>query len=195
MTTAAELVHDDEDETLTVGRHFVVTAEGLEIIGEPTYRSCGIMWRKLHTARRGIQFAIGDAAKYIRERFGEKADQILSDVTGWTPETLRTYEWTSDKIPKSRRRMDVLEYAHHQAVARLAPPEQKKWLAKAADDDDERWTVARLKQAVKKSSDEPVKMWVLVVYCDSERKRNSLETEMTGRGLVCKVGEKRGGDR
>jgi hypothetical protein len=167
---------------------------GLDVIGMPTYQQCEVMWRKLHTVRRGLQFAIGDAAKYIRERFGEQADQILSDATGWAPETLRAYEWTAEKIPPSARRMDVLEYSHHQVVARLAPKERDRWLLRAAEDDDQPWTVARLRQAVRQSADQPVTRWVLVIYCDSARARDALETEMTGRGFMCRPGEKRGGD-
>lgn len=180
-----------EQELVSFTSHFRVTEVGLDIIGEPSYDECERLWKKLHKVRRGLQFAIGDAAKYIRGRFGEKADQILSDVTGWTPETLRTYEWTSESVAPANRRMDVLEYSHHQAVARLAPRDQKRWLTKAAEDETP-WSVARLKKAVKHDVDAPVSMWVLVVYCDSEAKRDRLEREMISNGHAVKTGERRG---
>lgn len=189
---------DSEFAEIGLGQYFRLTPNGLlvrEIRGRgPTFDDCHAMWLSLRTIEKGVQFAIGDAARYIRERFGEKADQILTAATGLTASSLRAYEWASEKVPQEVRRLDVLDYSHHQAVAALPPREQKKWLDEAAKGDAETgepWSVKRLKAAVKAGADVPVETWVLVVECESESKRDQLKIELEAKGYACHASEKR----
>ena len=163
------MIQPDQLLDVTLGKHFTITPQGLVVEGEPSYADCDGLWQALRTIDKALQFAIGDAAKYIRKRFGDKADQIISDVTGLSFDTVRVYEWTSDKVAPERRRMDVLDYSHHQAVAKLAPPEQTEWIARAAEGNGEKpWSVAQLKREIKQSSGATLVVYGVSVLCDDE---------------------------
>jgi len=175
-----------------LGEHFRVTEQGLTIIGRPSFNVFDALGETLRTLEHALQFTVGDFFREVEDRFGEQASQIL-DHTGWSESTLRAYRWTSTNVDKADRRMDVLKYAHHQAVAKLSPKEQRRWLGKAADGDGEKpWPVARLKAAIKAGGDQPVTTWVCVAFCDSEGQRDKLLSELESRGIRCKASEKRG---
>src|SRR5262245_9411684 len=116
---------------VTLGKHFRITASGLNVSGKPTFADCEHLWEGLRTLEKSIQFAIGDAMNYFRQAFGERADQIISDRTGWSHETLRSYEWAAEKVLPENRMMDRgLTFSHHYAVGALTPKEQRVWLDK-----------------------------------------------------------------
>lgn len=162
------------------GDHFRITASGLDVIGEPDFDTCHALWESLRSLERGIQFAIGDAAKYIREHFGEKADQIITAATGWSHETVRAYEWTAEKVPHNVRHMESLTYSHHQAVAKQPPREQAKWLGKASEGE---WSVAKLKSEMKHADATEVVYW-LVVKCKNEDDREKLQKRLESQGYT-----------
>lgn len=193
MTTPT--VIDAADFTpVILGDHFCITRSGLQISGKPSFDDCHELWESLRTLEHGLPFAIGDAAKYIRARFGERADQIISEATGVSFETIRAYEWAADKIPVERRQMDKLTYSHHQAVAKLPPKEQTKWLTKAAEGNGEKpWPVKQLKSALKAGSDTPV-AWVLVAIFDTEQQRDAVKNELELRSIICKTSERYSSD-
>lgn len=169
---------------VVIDDHFLITPQGLQVRGKPSYDDCDTFWRKLRSLEKGVQFAIGDAAKYFRQRFGDKADQILSEATGLSFETLRAYEWTADKVPPETRHMETLTYSHHQAVGKLPPVEQAKWLDKAAQGDgDKPWSVSALKAKLKAADATEVSYW-LVVRCKSEDDRTTLQKELESRGFT-----------
>ena len=194
MSAQAEVpVQQDEMVDVGLGDHFTITPQGLEVTGHPSFDACQALWNKLLTAEKVIQFAIGDAAKYIRERFGHDADQIISDRTGWTLETIRNYEWIADKVPKQVRRLDKLHFTHHQKVAAQPVRVQARLLNQAADSEERPWTVARLSQAVAAGGEDvPATRWFLVVTCASEAKRDALQKRLELDGYECKPTERRG---
>lgn len=167
-----------------VDEFFLITPQGLQVRGEPDFNQCELFWKQLRSMEKGIQFAIGDAAKYLRKRFGDKADQIISAATGWSHETVRAYEWTSDNVPAPVRQMDgPLTYSHHQAVGKLTPREQSKWLDKAAAGDGEKhWSVSKLKSAMKDEGAE-VSYW-LMVKCKNATDRDKLQKRLESEGYV-----------
>jgi len=168
-----------------VDEYFLITPQGLDVRGEPSFDECELFWKKLRSMEKGIQFAIGDAAKYLRQRFGEKADQIISAATGWSHETVRAYEWTADNVPPPMRQMEELTYSHHQAVGRskLSAAQKSKWLDKAAaGDGDKPWSVAKLKAAMKDEGAEP-SYW-LMVRCKSAADRDKLQKRLESEGYV-----------
>lgn len=189
-------------QTVSLGAHFDITPGGLFVKGRPSFEAFAGLGETLRTLDRSLQFVIGDFFSEVERRFGDesglppedrKASQIL-DHTNWSESTLRAYRWTADNVPKENRRMDVLTYSHHQAVAKLPPPVQKKWLTQAAQSDcaGKPWPVARLKAAIKANGDQPVMTWVCVAFCDSEGQRDNLLRELESRGIRCKASEKRG---
>jgi hypothetical protein len=185
---------DTQMTPVTLGRHFTITPAGLTVLGKPTFGECEQLWEALLTLEKSIQFSIGDAMKLFRELWGERAAQIISDRVGWTLETLRAYEWTAEKVAPENRVMDRLTYSHHQVVARLSPPEQKAWLAKASEpinDGGSPWTVGRLKTAIKAGADpEPSRFYVMVT-CVDEPARDALIQRLEREGYRCKSLERR----
>lgn len=169
--------------------YFEITPQGLNVIGNPTFEDCEELWEKLLTTEKAIQFVIGDAMRFFRARFGERADQIISDRTGWTFETLRNYEWVAKEVPAHVRRLDKLSFSHHQVVASCSPIEQQKWLNKAADD-EKPWPVKRLTEAIKTNTDANPTVWVVVAYCTSEVERDTLAAELESRNIKCKTSER-----
>lgn len=168
---------------VVVDEHFLITPQGLQVRGEPDFDACELLWKKLRSMEKGIQFAIGDAAKYLRQRFGERADQIISAATGWSHETVRTYEWTAEKVPQPVRHMEELTYSHHQAVGKLSPREQTKWLDKAAaGDGDKPWSVSKLKAAMKDEGAE-ASYW-LMVKCKNAADRDKLQRRLESEGYT-----------
>lgn len=166
-----------------VDEYFLITPQGLDVRGEPSFAACELFWKKLRSMEKGIQFAIGDAAKYLRQRFGDKADQIISAATGWSHETVRTYEWTADNVPLPVRHMEELTYSHHQAVGKLTPREQTKWLDKAAAGDGVKpWSVSKMKSAMKDEGAE-ASYW-LMVRCKSADDRDKLQKRLESEGYV-----------
>jgi hypothetical protein len=175
---------------VALGKYFKITNNGLDVSGKPSIDAFADLGEILRTLEHTLPLAIGDFFNEVEDRFGEMASQIL-DHTGWSEETLRAYRWTSKKVAKDVRRMDALKYSHHQAVAKLSPKEQKKWLNAAADVEDKPWSVSRLKAAIRNGEDPPISAWMLTVECDSEKKRNDLQKELEGRGLICHARERR----
>lgn len=166
-----------------VDEYFLITPQGLQVRGEPDFNQCELFWRQLRSIEKGIQFAIGDAAKYLRQRFGDKADQIISAATGWSHETVRAYEWTADNVLPPVRHMEELTYSHHQAVGKLPPREQSKWLDKAAAGNGEKpWSVSKLKAAMKDEGAE-ASYW-LMVKCKNAADRDKLQKRLESEGYT-----------
>ena len=194
MTSDLDAVQD-AIAAVGLSKHFEATAKGLVITGDPTFGECESLWETLLTFAKTFQFLIGDAMTFFRKRWGDKAEQIISERTGWSLETLRAYEWTAEKVSPDVRRLDVLSYSHHQAAAKLNPREQKQWLAKAAngDGDGKVWSVKRLTTAIHIGADPAITAWYLLVKMQTEDARTDLMRELEGRGYLCKATEKRGG--
>jgi len=168
-----------------VTKHFTLTPHGLIVRGEPDYSECTEGWKQLRSMEKGIQFGIGDMAKYLRERWGEKADQIITAATGWSHETVRAYEWAAEKVPMEVRHMEELTYSHHQAVAKLPPREQSKWLDKAAAGDGaEPWTVSKLKANLKSEGSGAEPSYWFMVRCKSDADRTKLQKRLESEGYT-----------
>ena len=183
-------------QSVGLGQYFDVTPKGLIVKGSPSFEACEALWETFLTVHQTIQMAMGDAAKFFTDRFGERASQILSARSGWSLETQRNYLWVAESVPAEVRRLDVLSFSHHQAVARLTPKEQKKWLTEAANEGGEKpWPVQRLKAAIKNGADSAVSSWFVLARAKDEESRDTLMRELEVRGYVCKATEKRGVNR
>lgn len=182
---------DSDLAPVVLGQHFQITAAGLSVVGEPSFETCQTLWSALRTLEKSLAFAIGDAIRYFEARWGERASQII-DVTGLSYETCRNYRWIAEKVSSENRMIDRgLSMAHHQLVARLQPPEQRRWLKRAASEDAEPWTVARLRAAIREGGDTAPTAWFAVVRCNSEDARDSLVKRLESEGFACKATERR----
>jgi hypothetical protein len=173
---------------------FDIEINGLHVIGQPAFESWEQGLKRLRIYERGAQFAVGDALLYGEDRYGEQAAQAVDPSLGWSPETLNVYRWVARSIPREIRRMDRIGIAHHMLVAKadLSPSKKKHWLDKASADGEERaWTLARLRDALKAGEDLPPSAFVVIVYCDSEAKRDKLRDKLEADGYETKTGERR----
>jgi hypothetical protein len=106
-----------------------------------------VMLGKLHEA---VRFAIGDAIREGEKLYGEKAYEAIEQMNLSVDARLE-YVRVASKVPRSVRRPD-LSWSHHRAVATLEPPEQKKWLRKASDEQMSHHT---LREELKLITDKP----------------------------------------
>lgn len=86
---------------------------------------------------------VGDALVYGEWNYGEKYRAVL-DHLELDYDRARDYAYVANNVPPAVRRPD-LSFYHHRAVAKLAPVEQERWLARAAG---EQWTVRQLRDAI-----------------------------------------------
>lgn len=78
-----------------------------------------------------VRFAIGDTIRLGEKLYGERCYQAL-EALNLSEKGRLEYVRVSEKVPRSVRRAD-LSWSHHRAVASLEPPEQKRWLKRAAE--------------------------------------------------------------
>jgi len=104
----------------------------------------------LKNVEGAVQFWIGDWLNYGEKVYGETYTQAL-EATDYTYKALSVMKWVCGKVlPESRS--EGLSFKHHEVIAKLEKPEQKKYLDMA---DAQKMTVSQLRQAVN-DSDEKV---------------------------------------
>jgi hypothetical protein len=128
---------------LTLGRHFTLTATGLDIRGAPSLTLWQRAGERLDRLSGSLMWWLGDWARYGEATFGSVAATTL-DATGYEYQTLANAKWVASRVAVSRRR-ETLSFGHHAEVAALAPAAQATWLARA---ERERWSVHALRAAL-----------------------------------------------
>lgn len=178
-------------ETVAIADGFAVSVNGLEIDGRPPFEAWAEAGRVLRIAERSAPFALGDFLLQVEAALGERASQIVDYGDGWSEATCANYRWIASRIPPVARRMDRLGIRHHQLVAALPIAKQREWLAKAANEDGEPWTVNRLKKALERGEDLPVSGWYVLVKTAGERAQAQLVVELEAKGYECKPVQRR----
>lgn len=175
---------------VTLGK-FEFTPSGVKVLGKPEIEEWAAALHVVSVLERGLAFCVGDLILYGEDAYGEAAAQYI-DARHWAPETVRNYVWISKQVPVRNRMIDRgLSMAHHQLVAALEAPEQRRWLKRAASEDAEPWTVARLRAAIREGGDTAPTAWFAVVRCSSEDARDSLVKRLESEGFACKATERR----
>ena len=93
---------------------------------------------------------LGDWLNFGEDRYGEKYVQAV-ELTGKDLDTLRKYQWVAKAIPPERR-LEILSYSHHAAVAALPPPQQTELLKQASKNE---WNESQMRQAVRELKGTP----------------------------------------
>lgn len=165
--TGGNLIEIDDD-SVNIGKYFEFTPSGLYTKGKPAIGVFTELMKMLHTFEVSIQFAIGDAINYAESMFGEEAAQII-DSEKWTEATVRNYAWVAAKVDKTVRRMDKLDFSHHQVVGGMETSQQKLWLDRAAEGEEGvPWTRARLKAEIShKVGTASAPSYTVTVTCES----------------------------
>lgn len=176
---------------VTRGKKYELDPVGITVHKQLSFADWAGMGTWLEQIEKGIQWWIGDWMVYGEERFGEEAAQAV-DATGWSIATLSQYRWVCQSVPRRNRRAD-LSFFHHREVAHLPPPEQKAWLAKAAqgDDDGVPWTTERLKVEVRAAKTGVSPDLYVVVAAKDHADATALLERMRGEGRTAKLQEKK----
>lgn len=178
-------------EAVRLAQGFNVSLNGLEVEGVPPIDRWQVVGTSLRILERCSPFALGDFLNLVDERLGEAAAQVVDYSDGWSEKTCNIYRWLSARVPKDVRRMDRLGVRHHLVVAALTPAQQRKWLQKAAADDEATpWTVKRLEDAIRENEDLPQEYW-LQVKTENVTDQTTLQEQLEAQGRVCRALVKR----
>lgn len=181
-------VLDAEVEAIPIAPKFRLTVNKLVVDGQPSKAACIAAGVNLRIAERVGAFAIGDFVNYVEGRFGEEASQILDADSGWSLKTIGVYGWLASRVAPERRRMDRLGVRHHMLVAPLSPKKQNEWLIKAcAFDQEEPWTVAKLKRAMEEGGDAPDTEFYVEVKVPNGTQQGELMDQLEQQGLACRA--------
>jgi hypothetical protein len=173
-------------------QHFTVTATGLTVKGQPSLQRCEGFLRRARVVQQGLQFAIGDAIRYMEDTFGEEAAQVIDPDLGWSRESIRNFVWVAEHVLPENRRSD-LTWSHHQVVASLSPAKQREWLARAVGDGEGgAWSRGWLKAAISADANVEPSYWVLVRATSAEDQAMLVE-QLEGDGRECKAIRRSGG--
>jgi len=100
-----------------------------------------------------VQWWWGDLLISAEATLGEQYAQLVDEKAA---RTLSNYAWVASKLDPPRRR-EALSWSHHAEVAALEPKTQDDWLKQA---EDEQWTRAKLRAAIKGEEDANPKEYV-----------------------------------
>lgn len=103
--------------------------------------------RRLGLLGRSVGWWIGDWLRFGNSAYGERYARAAR-VTGYDVQTLMNMVYVASHVDPSRRR-EKLSWSHHAEVVALAPPEQDKWLDRAAAD---RLSVRCLREEIRRES-------------------------------------------
>lgn len=195
VKAVADVPAIDGDHALAPVTHgkFTFGSQGLTVLGQPTFDEWAEAMHVLAVMERGLAFLIGDMILFGESAYGELAAQII-DARHWQPSTVNVYVWMAKQIPPENRMLDRgLSVAHHLAVSRLPPSEQRVWLRRAIGNGEaEPWSINRLKAAIKADADQEPTAWLVLVTCASEKKRDALQKQLELDGYACRSVTKRG---
>lgn len=174
---------DGKLEPVALTKHIGISPNGLTITGKPAPAEWTHVGELLPASEAGVQFAMGDFQIKGEEFLGEEFWQHVDAETGWSAETVRNYRWIAEKIKPHVRRMDKLKLKHHQLVAALDEKQQAYWLNRAADSEDEPWTVARLRDEMAGTDDAPEPRYYVMYEVRSEQEQEDHVTRLQGEGF------------
>lgn len=192
-TALSVLTAEAAEAPVQIAKGFKATVNGLVLVGQPTFDEASVAGNVLRVIEKSAQFAIGDFVNYVEDKFGDAASQIIDAESGWSLKTIQVYAWLAKNITANRRRMDRLTIRHHMLVAALTADRQKYWLTKAAaDNEEEPWTVKRLRDAMMDGEDQlPSAFWVIVSATSETDQRQLMET-LEAQGRTVKATVRRG---
>lgn len=131
-----------------------ISLVGLDLPAETTWDEWTNILRGVGHVHRWSVWAVGDAANFGIEQFGEQAYaafegpadryDVVGRLLGLHPDTVRNYASLAARIARSRRRVE-LPALTHEPVAKLDPKEQESFLQAAVDN---AWTREELRLAV-----------------------------------------------
>ena len=113
-----------------------VSEVGLKMSREPSFDEWYQTGEGLRVMRTSIPFLLGDWVNLGQGVFGERWSQATDIFGEYGYNTAANYASVCRRVALSDRDPE-LSYSHHQAVAKLEPSEQRRWLKIAKYDPDE----------------------------------------------------------
>jgi N6-adenosine-specific RNA methylase IME4 len=94
-----------------------------------------------------VAWALGEGWRYGERTYGARVKALREGIFGsYSFQTVANFGWVCGKIATSVR-TEVLEFGHHDRVAKLPPDEQKLWLDRAAKGNKgKRWSIQELRR-------------------------------------------------
>jgi hypothetical protein len=129
---------------------FLITDTGLDIDNDVTEDEWLDFYKAVDRIQTSLSWVLGDYFVYGQNRF-KMSYEVMSELTGLKPETIETYASVSRNIAKLIR-VNSLSFKHHRLVAKYDSETQKAWLQAAVKN---RWSVAKMKQAMEQASQTP----------------------------------------
>lgn len=145
-----------DDERLMYKR-FTLYPIGLDVPDDVTRAELEELGYMLIQIADVIQFAAGDWANEMHQRYGVPYDQ-LAEVFGWSIQTIYQYGRVCRNVPRHVRDMRVRAFSIYQEIAALPEAEQVYWVEQVAQNN---WRLKDLK-AAKNGTDRPAppdEMW------------------------------------
>jgi len=105
---------------------YIVTATGIEFLGDLSFAEWGELGRTLIALAKKIGFLMGDWINHGAKVHGDKYKEAL-ELTGIPYPTLRNYAHVARRVGPTLREPS-LGHGHHAAVAKLESHEQRYWL-------------------------------------------------------------------
>lgn len=131
---------------------FKLTKNGLEIVGEPSFRQWEKAGEFINRSHEAVQFWRGDWLNYGELNFDQWSQHFDPDEL--SSETLRKEKWVAQRVSSVRRRTN-LSWSHHETVAELEPEEQIEMLDMAEKNNMNRATFRKAVQHYKLKLDVP----------------------------------------
>lgn len=123
-----------------------ITETALTLPEETTLEQWEAIGRYLGEIHSRARFYIGDWLNFGEGLYEDRYAQAM-EATGLGYDTVRNYASICHRVARSRRRKE-LRFGHHEAVAKLSPAQQRRWLAAAVGGG---WTRDRLREEIRAS--------------------------------------------
>jgi len=128
-----------------------VCATGFRLLDlEISFEEWSEIGLKLSTMQLGLQWAIGDWWAYGYREYGDRRAIDVVKKLPYTFQSLMNIGSVARRVPPSLRN-EALSFSHHTAVAPLEHEDQKQLLERAAE---EKWSVKKLRDAIKRTTQE-----------------------------------------
>lgn len=146
-SNGAMVVLEGADDPLDLlQRHGYLTATSFDLPADLPFEIYVAVGWKLAERRKHTMWWISEWLLHGERVYGETYTQA-AEITGLSPDTLKNYVSTANRVPRERRRPE-LHFSHHQVVAALEPEDQEIWLDKAVVNN---WTRAELQAHLRPS--------------------------------------------
>ncbi len=130
-------------------KHIIAHDTIVEHTGNPSLNEWQEFGLKLMAAEKYTQWYLGWWWHHGHKKWSREAEAFV-DECGYKRETLKVYGSIYNSV-KPLMRINSLSFNHHQIVAPLPSAEQEEWLKICTPKGKKKWTVAKLRKAIREA--------------------------------------------